>query len=64
LEKDNKTAGTWWNVAESITANHLQFLKKIDEIASNNTETKSLIIFTFNDKMFPPGVLSWISGKG
>lgn len=67
LEQDNATKDKWWSAFESIDSDpDLLFLKKIDEITTNHTGTrnKSLVIYTFNDKMFPPGLLSIISGKG
>lgn len=61
LERNSISTGVWWSAAETIT---YPFLREIDRIASNNSGTSSLIIYTFNDKMFPPGLLSLISGKG
>lgn len=64
LEKAENSAGVWWNAVEENPSSNFTFLQSIDNVTRNNSETKSLIIYTFNDKMFPPGLLSIISGKG
>lgn len=65
LEKEpNSTTGNWWNVAENVTAKYLKFIEELGIIANNGSTTTALVIFTFNDKTFPSGLLSWISGKG
>lgn len=62
LEQASNSAGVWWN---AIEAEPDEYLQRIDNVTRNHSaETKTLIIYTFNDKMFPPGLLSLISGKG
>ncbi|XP_065226860.1 piezo-type mechanosensitive ion channel component isoform X3 [Planococcus citri] len=62
LDESDNTVGRWWNLAEDEPNPKL---KELDAITrSDKGENRSIIIYTFNDKMFPPGLLSLISGKG
>lgn len=63
LQRANNSVDIWWLAYESKNES-LSFLEKIDSITTNYSTKQSLIIYTFNDKTFPPGLLSLISGQG
>lgn len=57
IERNGMT--TWWHAYEENPDPRLQYMS-----TSEMNQRSDIIIYTFNDKIFPPGIFSYVSAQG